>query len=210
MSLVGSISMGIAVKVMSGFGDLYIATYGVLFRLITFGFMPIIGISTGALPIIGYNFGAKKYLRVRQTVLRAVLVSTAITLGAAVIIMLFPRPIASVFNRNTEFLDLAEHAFRFALIGFAFVGSQVIFSSFFQGIGKGVPAGIIGISRQLLFLIPALLLLANLAEPRWVWLALPIADVGSFILSIIWTTVVACRIGIGIWGECRTPREVTE
>lgn len=209
MSLVGSISMGIAVKVMSGFGDLYIATYGVLFRLITFGFMPIIGISTGALPIIGYNFGANKYLRVRQTVLRATLVSTAITLGAAVIIILFPRPIASVFNRNKEFLDLAQHAFRFALIGFALVGSQVIFASFFQGIGKGIPAGVIGISRQLLFLVPALLLLANLAEPRWVWLALPIADIGSFILSVIWTSVVAYRIGIGIWGPCNIPQPET-
>ncbi len=206
MSLVGSVTMAVVNNVAATFGPLTIAAYGVIFRIMQFGFMPCIGISTGALPIIGYNYGAKKYLRVRGTVRRTVLISTAITMGVSLLAILFPRQIVSIFNRDPEFLPLAAHAMRIAMLGLGFVGAQVAFATFFQGIGKGIPAAVIGISRQLLILVPALLLFAHFFGQEGIWFAIPLADVVAFIISLVWTYVVMCKLGIGLWGECKGPK----
>jgi putative MATE family efflux protein len=200
MSLVGSVTMAVVNNVASAFGPLVIAAYGVLFRVMQFGFMPCIGISQGALPIIGYNFGAKKYLRVRGTILRTILISTAITSGVAILAIAFPRQVVSIFNRNPEFLPLAAHAMRIAFIGFALVGTQVAFASFFQGIGKGIPSAVIGISRQLLILVPAILLFARLFGQEGIWFAIPLADVTAFIIAVTWTSIAMRKLGIGLWG----------
>ncbi|MBD3286186.1 MATE family efflux transporter [candidate division WOR-3 bacterium] len=227
MSLVGSVSMGVSIRIAAMFGDQYIAAYGILFRVMQYGFMPCIGIAQGALPIIGYNFGARKPLRVRHTVIKAALVSTAITLGISAIAIIFPEAIVKLFllfQKVTEgtqvagaqsaeaiknFRELASYAVRIAFIGFTLVGSQVIFATFFQGIGKALPAALISISRQLLLLVPALLLLAFLVGKEAIWFAAPIADVGSFIISAIWTYATMCKLGIGLWGKCKSPHEVT-
>lgn len=228
MSIVGSVSMGVSIRIASMFGDEYIATYGILFRVMQYGFMPCVGISQGALPIIGYNYGAGKPLRVRKTVIRAAVVSTAITLGVGLIGLLFPQAVVKLFvlfqevfgagkaaastspEQIKDFVKLATYAVRIACIGVAFVGSQVIFATFFQGIGKALPAAIIGILRQLVLLIPALLLLAFLVGKEAIWFAAPIADIGSFIISAIWTYIVMCRLGIGLWGKCKSPHGITK
>jgi len=206
MSMVGSVTMAIVNNVAAQFGEMVIASYGIIFRIVQFGFFPCIGISTGALPIIGYNFGAKKYLRVRGTVRRTTVVSTAITMGVAILAIAFPRQIVSIFNRDPEFLPLAAHAMRIAMLGLGFVGAQVAFATFFQGIGKGIPAAVIGISRQLLILVPALLLFAHFFGQEGIWFAIPLADVVAFIISLVWTYVVMCKLGIGLWGECKGPK----
>ncbi|TKJ37224.1 hypothetical protein CEE36_11210 [candidate division TA06 bacterium B3_TA06] len=209
MSLVNSVTMAVVNNVAATFGPLTIAAYGVIFRIMQFGFMPCIGISTGALPIIGYNYGAKKYLRVRGTVRRTTVVSTAITMGVAILAIAFPRQIVSIFNRAPEFLPMAAHAMRIAMLGLGFVGAQVAFATFFQGIGKGIPAAVIGVSRRLLILIPAILLFAKFFGQEGIWFALPLSDVVAFIISLVWTYVVMCKLGIGLWGECRVPNEVS-
>ncbi len=206
MSLVGSVAMAVVNNVASGFGPLTIAAYGVFFRITQLGFMPCIGISTGALPIIAYNFGAKKYLRVRSTVHRTVLISTAITMGVSLLAILFPRQIVSIFNRDPEFVHMAAHAMRIAMIGFSLVGAQVAFANFFQGIGKGIPSAVIGISRRLLILVPAILLFAHFFGQEGIWFAIPISDIGAFIISLVWTLIVMCKLGIGLWGKCKGPK----
>lgn len=205
MSMVGSVAMAVVNNVAAQFGPLVIAAYGILFRVMQFGFMPCIGIATGALPIIGYNFGAKQYLRVRGTVRRTVLISTAITMGVAALAIAFPQAIVSIFNRDPAFLPIASRAMRIAMMGFGFVGAQVAFASFFQGVGKGIPSAVIGISRQLLILVPAIFLFARLFGQEGIWFAIPLADIAAFVIALIWTYVVMCKLGIGLWGKCRGP-----
>ncbi|MEA3312047.1 MAG: MATE family efflux transporter, partial [candidate division WOR-3 bacterium] len=198
MSLVGSVAMAVVNNVASTFGPLTIAAYGVIVRITQLGFMPCIGIAQGALPIIGYNFGAKKYLRVRGTVRRTLLISTAITMGVSLLAILFPRQIVSIFNRDPEFVPMAAHAMRIAMIGFSLVGAQVAFASFFQGVGKGIPSAVIGISRQLLILVPAILLFSHLFGQEGIWFALPLSDVVAFIISLVWTLIVMYKLRIGL------------
>jgi len=202
MSMVGSVALAVINNVAGQFGDMAIASFGIIFRIYQFGFMPCIGISTGALPLVGYNFGAKLYKRVRDTIIRVILVSSAITFGVAAIAMLFPTHIVSIFNRDPEFLPMAAKAMRIAFIGFGFVGVQVAFATFFQGIGKGIPSAVIGISRQLLILIPALLLLSHLFGQDGLWFSIPISDFLAFILGSVWFLVVSCKVGIKLWGKC--------
>lgn len=205
MSLVGSIAMAITVKIAAPFGEMVIAAYGIIFRVFQFGFLPCIGISTGALPIIGYNYGAKNYQRVRSTIQRTALISTAITAGLSIFAIAFPNIFVSVFNRDPEFVPLAAHAMRIAFIGFPFVGTQIAFSTFFQGTGKGLPSAIIGMSRQLLLLVPALFILTRFFGQPGLWFAMPVGDVGAFILSAIWTLTVMSRMGISLWEKTPIP-----
>lgn len=209
MSLVGSVSMAFVIRIASPFGENTVASYGILFRVFQFGFLPCIGIATGALPLIGYNYGAKNYLRVRGTVRRTLLVSTAITTGVALLALIFPRAVVSVFNRDPEFLPLAAHAMRIAFIGFPFVGAQISFGNFFQGTGKGLPSAIIGMSRQLLLLVPAVYVFATLFGQDGLWFAIPLADILAFVFAAVWVMIAMCRMGIGLWGQCRADNPIT-
>ncbi|MBN2379422.1 MATE family efflux transporter [candidate division WOR-3 bacterium] len=209
MSLVGSVSMAFVIRVASPFGENVVAAYGILFRVFQFGFLPCIGIATGALPLIGYNYGARNYLRVRGTVRRTLLVSTAITTGVALIALIFPRAVVSVFNRDPEFLPLAAHAMRIAFIGFPFVGAQIAFGNFFQGTGKGLPSAIIGMSRQLLLLVPAVYIFARLFGQEGLWFAIPLSDILAFVFAAVWVMIAMYKMGIGLWGKCKVPQKAT-
>ncbi len=201
MSLVGSLTLVIINNVASKFGFMPIAALGILFKISQFGFMPCLGISTGALPIVGFNYGAGNLERVKATISRVILISGAITFTVALLTIIFSSQIVSIFNRDPDFLPMATRAMRIAFLGFAFTGTQVAFGTFFQGIGKGLPAAIIGISRQLLILVPALLLLVHFFGQDGIWFALPIADTLSFILGVIWTGAAARKLGIHFFSK---------
>jgi putative MATE family efflux protein len=203
MTLVGSFVMAVVNNVARQFGDLTIAAFGVIYRIFQLGFMPCIGISTGALPIIGYNFGAGKLHRVRATVIRAALISAGITTTVALVAIIFPRELVSIFNRDPSFLPLATQAMRISFFTFFLVGPQIAFSTFFQGVGKGVPAAVIGLSRQLIILVPALLLLTHFYGQKGIWYSLPLSDAGAFIISITWTFIMARKLGFGLRGKHR-------
>jgi putative MATE family efflux protein len=199
MSLVGSIAIAVVVRIASPFGDAAVATYGIIFRIAQFGFLPCVGISSGALPLVGYNFGAREYPRVQATIRKTALFSTAITLSVALLALIFPRLVVSIFNRDPGFLASAAPAVRIAFAGFMFVGAQVSFASFFQGLGRGLPSAITGISRQLVLLIPTLMLFSHLFGERGIWSAIPVADTGAFLLSYVWAQAVMRRLGITLW-----------
>jgi len=198
MTLVGSLSMAIAVKIASPFGEASVAAYGVIFRITQFGFMPASGITSAAMPIIGYNFGAKKILRVRETLRKTIISTTVITAGVSVFSIFSPRSIVSLFNRDPEFLPTTVHAVRIGFLCFALLGAQISFASFFQGIGKGHPAGVIGITRQLAIFVPAVIFLSKILGQDGLWIALPLADLGAFTVAIIWAGILIYRLKIKI------------
>lgn len=162
-------------------GDMGVAAYGVVNRVVFFFAMIVLGITQGMQPIAGYNLGLGKYSRVKRVLFYAMAWASCITVLGALSMELFPRGIVSFFVSETDanaslLLKLATRGVRLLGICFAFVGSQMVIGNFFQAIGRPVMSIFLNLTRQLFFLIPALWLLPGwLGEPG-IWLSQTTAD----------------------------------
>ena len=165
-------------------GDIAIATYGVISRLIRFIFMPLFGIAQGLQPVLGYNFGAKRYEKAKQSITIAMKNATIITLIGFTAVMLFSHSLISIFSNNPKLIYLGERALRYIVMAIPLVGFQVIVSTIFQAIGKAIPALILTMARQLFFFIPSLLILPKIIGLNGIWIASPISDTLSALLSV--------------------------
>jgi putative MATE family efflux protein len=165
-------------------GALPIATFGVIFRVISFVFMPMIGIAQGAQPILGFNYGAKKFNRVRKSFRLANWSATAISIAGFLVFFTFPTPILRVFSQDPELIAMGKTAMRMLVIGLPLVGYQNIGTSLFQAIGKAKPAVFLALSRQVLFLIPMVIILSRIFGLIGVWVSFPAADVVSWIVTL--------------------------
>ena len=165
-------------------GDLAVGAFGILNSMTMIIVMLIVGLNQGTQPIIGYNYGAQRYGRVQETFKYTLKVATVFSCTGFVIGMFFPRVFASAFTTDSELLDIAESGIRLGLISFPIVGFQIVAGSFFQSIGKAKKAIIQSLSRQILFLVPALLILPNMFGLTGVWISMPIADFLSSVLSL--------------------------
>ncbi len=165
-------------------GDRAIAMMGILYALFMLIGMPIFGINQGAQPIIGYNYGALRFDRVKKTLETAVLAASTLTVLGFSVMMLFPAQVVRIFDpRDTALIAMGTHTIRIAVAMLPLVGFQMVSASYFQAVGKPKEALLLLLSRQLLILIPAVLLL-----PLWfgldgVWAALPTADLLSSALT---------------------------
>ncbi len=196
IQLSGSVASLVANNVIARFGSLPLAAYGVAFRLFALGVMPCLGIGQGVLPLAAYNYGASRLDRVREVVLEGMLAATVITTSLGLLFIAFPASFAAVFNREPEFLRLTAHGLRIAALAFSLVGVAVVSFSFFQAVGRALPAMFLSLARQFIFYLPALLLLARLFGAEGFWFALPVADLLSAAASIIWLAAMFRRLGI--------------
>jgi putative MATE family efflux protein len=169
-------------------GDLYISAYGVITRLMMFGLMPLFGIVQGFQPIAGYNYGAKRFDRLRSTIKVSVLATTGMAMVFFLLVMVFPRTLVSIFTRDASLIEAASTAGRIIFMVIPLIGVQIIGAGFFQAIGKALPALLLGLSRQILILIPLLLLLPLAFGLSGVWLSFPVADFTATIITVLlWT-----------------------
>ncbi|MDW7739786.1 MAG: MATE family efflux transporter [Bacillota bacterium] len=166
-------------------GDIAIAVLGIIHRVIMFTLMPILGVVQGMLPLVGFNYGAKNKLRVNETIVLAMKVATAIALFAFILVMSIPGPLIKIFTDDPEAIEMGRSALRIIFALSLTVGVQMITGGVFQALGKARSAFIVSMTRQIIFLIPLLLLLPFLFDLRGIWLAFPLADLLSFIL-VIW------------------------
>ncbi len=167
-------------------GDLAIAAYGMISKLMIFFLMPIFGMVQGFQPIAGFNYGAKKSDRVKQVLYKAIMVTSIMGVLFFAILQLFPKGLLSLFTSSNELLRIAVPALRIVMLAIPFIGIQTIGATFFQSIGKTVPALLLGLSRQFIILIPLVLLLPQFFSLNGVWMAFPIADTVSTIITVIW------------------------
>lgn len=163
--------------------DLAVGAYGILNSMVLIIVMTVVGLNQGTQPIIGYNYGSRNYTRVKETFYYTVKVATIITSVGFVIGMFFPRLFAGAFTSDQQLLDIAENGIRLSLIAFPLVGFQVVAGSFFQSIGKAKSAIIQSLSRQIIFLVPALLIFPSFFGLNGVWIATPVSDFLSSMLS---------------------------
>ncbi len=164
-------------------GDLTIAVFGVINRLLMFAFMPMFGIVQGLQPIIGFNFGAGNPDRVRKAIQMSILVTTGMSVVAFLSFMFFPEAFIRLFSSEQELIQLGTEAIRIITLALPLVGFQLIGGSIYQALGKPLPALILAMSRQVLFFIPAVLLLPLYFNLQGVWMAFPAADILAFIVT---------------------------
>ena len=177
-------------------GDLAISVMGIVYAVAMFLVMPIAGINQGAQPIIGYNYGARKFDRVKKTLQTAILAASGVTVAGFAVVMLFPSHIVWLFNRDDpELLRLGTHALRICLAMLPIIGFQIVGASYFQAVGKPKHAIFLSISRQVLLLIPAVLLLPRVFALDGVWASLPVADLGSSLLTGTWLFLELRQLG---------------
>lgn len=157
-------------------GDLALGANGIITSVGMLLVMLIIGIAQGMQPIVGFNFGARQYQRVHDT-LRLVIVTATIIMGIGCLCSVaFPRLIARAFTNDPALLDVTANGLRISLLVFVVVGSQISISQFFQCIGIAWKAMFLSLSRQVLFLIPAMLLFSRFWGLDGVWYAAPFSD----------------------------------
>ena len=186
-----SITSAIFNNILKGLGgEVPIAVFGITFRIISFVFMPMIGIAQGAQPILGFNYGARQFSRVMNCLKLATKSGTIIGCVGFVIFMAFPGQILGIFinpddAHAREVLAMGTSATRWLVVAFPVIGYQAIGSSLFQAIGKALPALFLAFSRQVLFLIPMVIIMSKLFGLMGVWLSFPASDITAFIVTWI-------------------------
>ncbi|MEL4306027.1 MATE family efflux transporter [Methanococcoides sp. LMO-2] len=166
-------------------GDIPIAVFGVVNRLFMFTFMPMIGIVQGLQPIVGFNYGAKNFDRVVSSTALAIKVTTVISIAGFMLLFLFPSQLFSIFTTDQQLIDAGRSATRIMVLAVPFVGFQIVGASIYQTLGKARPAFFLSISRQVLFLIPLVLILPQFFQLYGVWIAFPISDGLSFLVTFV-------------------------
>lgn len=167
-------------------GEISIAIYGIINRVMMFALFPVLGVTQGFLPIAGYNYGANDSKRVKETIKTSILYGTAIATLVFIGIMLFPTELVSVFTDDKELLSLTPNALIIAFLATPVITTQLIGSAYFQAAGKAFPALILTLLKQGIFLIPLVYILPKFYGINGVWMSFPIADVLSTLVTYLY------------------------
>lgn len=173
-------------------GDVAVGAYGISNRLILFVVMIVIGLNQGMQPIAGYNYGAQKYDRLIGVVKRAMLVATVFTTCGFLIGQFGAETFATLFAKDApELIAAATKGLHVATLFFPIIGMQIVSTAFFQSIGMPGKSIFLSLTRQLIFLLPAILILPHVFNDKvlGVWTALPTADCASCVVSAIMMVV---------------------
>ncbi len=166
-------------------GDMAIGAFGIVNRIAFVIVMIVMGLNQGMQPIAGYNFGARAFDRVSRVLKITIIVATCITTLGFLLSMMFSVPMVSVFTDDQDLINQAARGLRITLCVFPIVGVQMVVSNFFQSIGMPAKAIFLSLTRQLLFLVPLLIILPRYFEQQGVWISMPIADGIASILAFV-------------------------
>ena len=174
-------------------GELAVGAYGIVNRVGMLFVMIVFGITQGMQPILGYNYGANKWDRVKRTLNIGFVVGIIVTTIGLIVAELIPSQIASLFATDAILIDISTTGFRISFMFFAVIGGQIVIQNFFQSIGKPMISIFLSLTRQLLFLIPTLLIFPRIWGVKGVWTSLAISDLLAFIVAIITLYVIMRR-----------------
>ena len=197
MQLAASVLNALLTRQLQRFGgDLAIAAMGIIFSLNMLILMPVFGINQGAQPLIGYNYGARRFDRVKQALRLAIGAATAVVALGFAVVQLFPASLVRLFSRESaELLSIGVTAIRLVLMTLPVVGFQIVAASYFQAVGKPRQAMMLMLSRQVLLLIPAILILPRFFGLLGIYYAVPLADLGSALLTGAWLALELRKLG---------------
>jgi putative MATE family efflux protein len=185
MQLAGSLQNLVLNQSLAHYGgDLAISAMGIVFSVNTLFLMPMFGINQGSQPIIGFNYGAKKYGRVKQTLWYAAVGATILSTVGFLATRFMPIQLASLFGRHDgELMALTVQAMTTVMIFFPVIGLQIVGTNFFQALGKPKKAAFLSLSRRVLTIIPLIVILPRFFGLRGVFWAYPLADLVATIIT---------------------------
>lgn len=174
-------------------GNLAIGAYGIVNRTGMLFVMVVFGVTQGMQPILGFNYGANQWERVKRTLKIGLWAGIAITTLGFAVGELLPNEVASMFTTDSTLIEISSIGFHISFLFFPVVGGQVIIQNFFQSIGMPGISIFLSLTRQLLFLIPTLLILPYFWGVEGVWLSLSVSDLLAFIVAAITLCILLKR-----------------
>ena len=156
---------------------------GIVTSIATLLVLPVIGLNQGLQPIVSFNYGAKNYERVNKAARLAIIIATCMTSFGFILIRTIPVLMVSMFNQDKDLVEFTVHALQTWLMFLPFLGFQIIGSNFFQAIGRPKRAMFLTLLRQVLILIPSILILSRLFGLNGILYAAPIADLAATIVT---------------------------
>lgn len=164
-------------------GATSVTAYAIVGRMLMFALFPVLGVTQGFLPIAGFNYGAKKYDRVRESINIAIKYAAILATLIFIVLMFFPEAITKAFTSDAEVIKETPHAMRWVFAATPIIALQLIGAAYFQAIGKATPALLLTLSRQGFFFIPLILILPKFYGEMGVWMSFPISDVLSTLVT---------------------------
>ncbi len=166
-------------------GNLAVGAYGIVNRTTMFFVMIVFGVTQGVQPILGFNYGAGEWTRVKKTLRIGIALGVAITTTGWAITELIPNTVSAMFTTDQTLIDIARRAFRVYFICYPVVGCQIVIQNFFQSVGRPKISIFLSLTRQLLFLIPFLIILPRFFGTDGVWISMTASDAVAFIVAVI-------------------------
>ncbi len=172
-------------KILLSFESTAAAVFGVYFKLQSFVFMPIFGLTNGMIPIVAYNYGARHRDRMVKTTKLSIIYAVGIMLFGFIMMQCLPEVFLRMFNASDRMIELGVPALRIISISFVFAGYSIILSSVFQAVGNGMLSMFVSLIRQMVVLLPAAYLLSLTGDVNNIWFSFPIAEIFSVLLCSI-------------------------
>lgn len=185
MQSIGSVMVFGMNKILLMFSETATAVFGVYFKLQSFIFMPVFGLTNGMIPIIAFNYGAQNKKRITETIKLSIIIAVGIMIAGLGLFQFLPEALLRIFDASEYMLSIGIPALRIISLSFMFAGYCIIVGSVFQALGNGVYSLIVSIARQLIVILPVAYIFARLIGLHAVWWALPIAELVSLSLSTI-------------------------
>lgn len=164
-------------------GEHSVTVYGIISRMLMFALFPVLGITQGFLPVAGYNYGAQNYHRVKESILISIKYAGILAILIFIVILTFARPIVAIFTNDPAVIAETPNALRWVFAASPIIAVQLIGAAYFQAAGKARQALFLTLTKQGFFLIPLVLILPNFFGIFGVWVAFPIADVLSTLIT---------------------------
>lgn len=181
----GSIMVAAMNAILITFSSTAVAFFGVYFKLQSFLFMPMNGLGQGSLPIVGYNFGAKNDKRVKSTCTTSLSIGAGIGAAGTVIFMIFTKGLLQLFSAGQVMIELGTPALRIISASFIFASITMITGYIISGLGNGMVNMIATALRQLIILIPFVLLFGKIGGINMVWFAFWVSEITAFVFAVI-------------------------
>ena len=172
-------------------GDASVAAIGICMTFTQLAIMFVLGVCMGMQPIVGFNFGARRFDRLKRAYWLTVSVSTVVCVLATLVSEFAPQLVARIFTTDGALIDVSSHALRVTNVVFWVAGFQVVTTNFFQSLGEATKSIFMSLSRQVIFLLPFLFLLPPMFQLDGVWLAFPVSD---FLAALVAAVLLAIEM----------------
>ena len=186
MTVGGSLTFSVILRTIGGYGgDMGVAVAGILQRTVMFVNIPLMSIGRGLQPILGFSYGSGRTDRALTAIKLSLTVATLFAILSFLIVFIFPGSLIRMFTPERSLISMGSHAARLMFLAVYLMGLQTVAQTVFQSLGKAVPTLLTTVSRQILFFLPAVLILPMFWQLDGVWLSYAMADALSFLLALV-------------------------